>query len=440
MKRYGNSGFTLVEFVVAVVFIGVVLGPFLLFAARIHDLNSAIGMQARREARQSLADQALARGIDPSVAPGLMPAKNAAIPPILPPAIEQLSSLATPGMPRIVALRAAADPSSAPRALGAGYQIGAGITLGGRSTPVAPLAPIVMPAPVITPTDGSIIAISSLAVTQDGHPYTAQIQATSSSGANVVLSFNQPIGLSRGMGFVERAVTAVDLANRVNGSAWAEYAGSNGDRPVALSDGRTRWFVTRPDGRLQIYEPSIFVSFGYQIGLSAPVLEAGGVEYSNGAVVSFDYDGFSQVQRGAASPKIGFPASVRKAFGDGWPAQSIGFQWTFNDVAGSFSGDLAAFFQPDRLPVWDDVVGIKAVPVVPAGVAADSAEWTFRRIKTALGVPVLESADDGSGFYPAGQLQFTAPRAADGTRVGRLSFDNGANISTGPTIPVTVIP
>jgi hypothetical protein len=62
------------------------------------------------------------------------------------------------------------------------------------------------------------------------------------------------------------------------------------------------------------------------------------------------------------------------------------------------------------------------------------------RLKAPLGPPVLSSMADDAGFFTPGQLEFSAPAASDGTRVGRLSFQNGTTLSTGPTLSISVTP
>ncbi len=429
------------EFVIAIVFIGVVLGPFLVFVARIHDLNSAVGQQGRREAWRSFNDQAVLAGIDPTHAHALATTVNPSVPAVPPLPINSGIVPAVPGLASLVPLQVNVDGTVAePRMAGAGYQIGAGAAVAPRSTPTAPLAPVIMPIPVVTPGDGTVIAARALAPAAPGSPYTAQVQAASAAGTKVFITFNQPHASAQGLGVAQQTVTAVDLLERVNGTAWTEYAGSGSDRPVTLGDGRTRWLVTRDDGRLQIYEPSPNTTFAYQVGLGAPIIVRGLDENASGTTLSFDYAACSAVATGAMPLRIDFPKTVKTAFGLAWAAQSIGFQWTFKGTAGPFTGDATSFFTPGALPLWADSIAVVAHPVIPAGAAADAGSWTFTRIKLVLGVPRLASTADASGFYAPGQLEFTAPPGPDGNAIGRLSFDNGATLSTGPTLSIAIIP
>lgn len=443
MRTRRTQGFTLVEFVIAIVFVGVVLGPFLVFVSRLHDMNSAIGQQARREAWRSFNDQALAAGIDPTLAPGLASTMNTAVPAVAPPAVTQVAMAVVSGLPRIVPLHIAPDPTVAEtRIAGAGLQIGAGAAVAARTIPAPPLTPIVMPMPIVTPADGSVIATSSLAAGVPDDPYTLNIQAAVAAGSKITMVLNQPFTTVNGIDIVQQAVSAVDLLNRVTGTAWAEYPGNaeTGDRSLILSDGRTRWFVTRTDGRLQIYEPSANMNFAYRIGLGAPVVRRGVTENAAGGSLSFDYAAYYAVQTGATSLGVDFPTAVKSVFGNGWAAQSIGFQTTFHDAAAPFSGDLKLFFATDTLGLWGDSVTVATTPVVPLGAIADSATWTFARVKSELGVPRFASTADTTGFYTPGEMQFTAPLGPDGTPIGRLSFQNGTALSTGPTLSISVIP
>jgi hypothetical protein len=443
MTRRREKGFTLVEFVIAIVFIAVVLGPFLLFVARIHDLNNAMGQQGRREAWRSFNDQAVAAGIDPSLAPALASPANAAVPAVPATPVKQVDVAPVAGLPRIVPIQVAfAAGVAESRMTGAGLQIGAGAAVAARTVPAAPLQPIVMPMPLVTPTDGSIINPATLASGSVGAPYTLPVQAASSAGTKVFLTLNQPFATVQGSGFAQQIVSAVDLLNRVSGAAWSEYSGSAiaGDRSVTLGDGRTRWFVTRDDGRLQIFEPSATATFAYQIDLGTPVVTDGTVESANGAVLPFDYAAFLAVQNGSRPLRIDFPTTVRAAFGNAWASQAIGFQFTFGTSAGPFSGDLQTFFSDASLPLWTDATAVAATPVVPAGGLASGATWTFTRLKTQLGVPVLSSSADSAGFFAPGQLDFSVPTGPGGTTVGRLSFENGTTVSTGTTLSISVTP
>ena len=295
---------------------------------------------------------------------------------------------------------------------------------------------------MVTPADGSIVAANALSPAGTGDPYTLEIVAASAAGTNVSMVLNQPFATVRAPDAVRYTVTAIDLLNHVTGAAWTEYPGNvgGGDRSATLADGRTRWFVTRPDGRLQIYEPSTNTNFDYKIGLGAPIVARNTVENAGGATLAFDYASFYAVQSGAVTLKIDFPATTKAVFGNAWMAQSIGFQATFHDVAGPFSGDLKSFFAADALSLWADAVVVAATPVVPNGAATDGASWTFSRTKSVLGVPLLSSAADRGGFYAPGSMQFSAPAGPDGTPIGRLSFENGTSVSTGTTLSISVIP
>ncbi len=443
MNRDRMQGFILAEFVIAVVFVGVVLSPLLLFVARIHDLNSAVGQQARREAWRSFTDQAVTAGIDPTRAPALTTALNLAVPAVPAQPVTTVTVPEAAGVPSIVPLRVVLDPTvPESRIAASGFQIGAGAVVAARTAPTPPLAPIVMPIPLVTPTDGTIIPIASLTPEANGAPYALPVQAASTGGTTVRATLNQPAGVFAGAGAAQFSVTAVDLMHGVNGVAWTEFSGdvAAGDRPVQLSDGRTRWLVTTSENRLQIYEPSPEISFAYRISLGAPIIVHAGVEVASNSTLNFDYAAYYRVQSGADLLQIDFPQSVKNALGSAWNAQSVGFQCTFHDTAGPFSGSLLPFFQPDTISLWADSVIVAASAIVPSGAVSDAATWDFVRMKSTLGTPVLSTTSDASGFYTAGTLQFTAPNGPDGSPEGRLSFQNGASLSTGTTLSITVVP
>lgn len=443
MKRGLTQGFILAEFVVAVVFVGIVLSPLLLFVARIHDLNTAVGQQARREAWRSFTDQAVTAGIDPTRAPALANTLNIAVPAVPAQPVTAATVAQAPGLASIVPLRVVLDPMVAESRIPAsGFQIGAGAAVAARTAPTAPLTPIVMPIPLVTPADGTVIPVASLTPEANGAPYTLPVQAASTGGTTVRATLNQPTGFFTGAGVAQFSVTALDLMQGVNGVAWTEFSGdiAAGDRAVQLSDGRTRWLVTTSENRLQIYEPSPEISFAYRIDLGAPIVARAGVENASSSTLNFDYADYYRVQSGAERLQIDFPQSVKAAFGNAWNAQTIGFQWTFHDTAGPFSGSLLPFFQPDTLSLWADSVVVAASAVVPSAAVSDAATWNFVRVKSALGTPVLSTTADASGFYTAGTLQFTAPTGPDGSPEGRLSFQNGSSLSTGATLSITVVP
>lgn len=443
MKWRSQRGFTLVEFVVAIVFIGVVLGPLLVFVARIHDLNSAIGQQARKEAWRSFVDQAIVAGVDPNRATALTRQANPAIPAIAGSAIAEIDRPPVSGLPRIVALRAMDDVTIAePRITAAGLQIGAGAPVPPRISPTGPLTPIVMPIPVVTPADGAIIATSELAPADVGQPYTLTVQAAASAGTSVTLALNQPFATKVGPSLAQHVVSATDLLHRVNGKAWSEYPGNidGGDRSVALPDGRIRWLVTRADGRLQIYEPSSNATFAYTLSLGAPVILRDTNEHVSGTSLAFDYSEYYAIQKGTTALRIDYSAAVQAVFGSHWTEQAIGFQCSFHDAAGPFSGDLRSFFLPDKLDLWADTLVVAATGVVPQGASSPPASWTFNRSKTPLGTPVVSNSADGAGMFTPGDIQFSAPAGPDGNALGRLSFENGSTVSTGTTLSIAVIP
>ncbi|PTX98480.1 prepilin-type N-terminal cleavage/methylation domain-containing protein [Opitutus sp. ER46] len=443
MTTRHSRGFTIAEFVVALVLLGVVLGPLLVFVTRIQDLNHAIGRQSRLESWRSFHDQALASGLNPNLAPALAATLNPAVPVVPPLPITQTSVAPAPGFPRLVPIHLMLDPSVAePRVAGAGFQIGAGAPLPPRDDPTSPLVPIVMPTPVLTPVDGTTVAATSLAAANAGEPRVLQVTATASAEAEVHLVLSQPATATEGPGQAMQSVTAVHLLQRVQGHAWSEYPGRGdaGDRAVGLPDGRTRWLVTTAAGRLQVYEPSPLARFAYRLGLGAPVLKHGGIEVAPGTAVPFDFPAYTAVQQGTHAVTIDFPAATKAAFGDAWPTEAIGFQSTFGPFAGPFSGDLRSFFQPEWITAWSDLVRIAADPVVPEGAVADSAAWTFLRTRTALGVPVLATDADTTGFFAPGSVEFQAPVVADGRAFGRLSFDHGTILSTGTTLAMPVLP
>lgn len=368
---------------------------------------------------------------------------NVAIPAVAPPAVTATPVSVPVGLAQIVPLRIVLDGSVAePREIAAGFEIGAGGVMNARGTPAAPLDPIVMPMPMVTPADGALIEPSTLTAAPNGDPYTLAVQAAASGAANVRLVLNQPYGTYEGSGLARLTVTAADLLSGVNGVAWTEYPGESarGDRSIQLGDGRTRWLVTTAEDRLQIYEPSPQVRFAYRIDLGPPVIVRAGGENASGASLDFTYEDYSAIQKGTTGLRIDFPESVRIVFGRSWPTASVGFGWTFGPTAGPFSGDLSPFFTAASLPLWADSVAVVAHPVVPPGAVADDANWQFSRVKSDLGVPQLTSATDSSGFYSPGKIEFAVPVAADGTRIGRLSFDRGADLSTGTTLSIDVAP
>lgn len=437
----GCRGFSLAEFVVAIVFLGTVLGPLLIFVTRLQDLNSAIGQQVRREAARSWADQAIAAGMDPSRAPILGAEVNPAVPPVEAPRVSEEAGSAPAGRPHIVPLRIVLEETvPEPRTAGAGYQIGAGGTVDPRGVPNPPLQPIVMSPPVITPTDREPVSLSMLKPADPGDPFTLTVEARAAVAATVRATCSRLS--ASGSGAVEFLVNAVDLMKGVSGSAWSEFSGDAavGDRAVQLPDGRMRWLVMTSEKRLQIYEPSRRVSFSYRFDPGAPILVHGMVEVPSGATVSFDYAAYAAVQDGTVAARIDFPAATKQAFGTRWVTLPIGFQCTFGEAAGPIDGGLSRFFAPEALLWWADRVAVVASPLLPAGAISRPGSWTVQRTRTVLGVPVLASTSDKAGFHAAGSLEFSAPKRGDAPAIGRLSFQNGTMLSTGSSLSVSVVP
>lgn len=442
MKGRLCQGFILAEFVIAVVFVAMVLGPLLLFVSRIQDLNTAVGQQSRREAWRSFGDQAIVAGMDPGHTPSLSSDRNPAIAPRPPPTIRELAMPTAPGLPRIIPLQAVLEASVAePRVAGSGFRLGSGAAVAPLVTPQPPLIPITLATPEISPPDGSDVAISALRATGAGEPYTLLVQASSLKGGRILARLNRPTVSFSGVGTAQHTITAVDLLNGVSGIAWVEYAGDplHGDRAIQLEDGRVRWLVPTRDGRRQSHEPSGFVTFVYRIDLGIPVFVSAAGESPSGGSIPFDYARYASVQHGAEMLHIDFPNAIKAAFGNYWPAASVGFAWTFGSTPGPFSGNAQPLFLPGAIEFWSDSVSVAATPVLPEGATAASGVWTFTRTKTPLGAPILSTTADSTGFFAPGALQFIAP-STEGSIVGRLSFESGAFTSTGATLSVDLIP
>jgi len=444
--RRAGGGYSLVELVIAIVFLGICFAPFLMVTTQTQNLGSLVGQQGRREALRSWQDQVLVAGIDPALAPGLAPVKNQAVPAVGLVPVERPTVVPVVGMPLVKPLRSSPPVNAAEnRPGGAGYELGAGQTAPVEvAAPAQPLPPILMQSPVLSPTNGSIVPVSAFSAGAVSLPYSLNIEARSTDGGSIHLNMTQPMLTEVGIGTVSVPATTIEFIEGIGGSVWAEYAGdpAKGDSAVTLPDGRIRW-ITHPSGRIQIYEPSPIESISYKLDLGAPVVLAYGImEVASGLTLNLSYDDYVKVRDGTSSMRLDWSSETKKVFGASWSSVTSGFSWTFQDEPGPLSGDLASFFSASKASLWADTSVVKASPVLPSAAVAAEGIWTFSRQKIKLSPPELVDGGyyDGTTFV-TGARQLKVPER-NGKRVGRISAQTpqGEILSTTDTLDVIVAP
>ena len=436
----GARAYTLAEVLVVIVVLAVVLGPLLAATGALSKLQHRTGERSRKDTWRSMQDQALAAGLDPSRAAGLQSSGNAAIPPASAAVVERQAGAETLGAVRLSALKA--PPGSEPgRIGGAGWELAAGGALPPATPSALPELPVVLDPPVVEPANGVHVAASTLFPSSAGGVATFPVSAVSAQGMRVRIVGGADGRTSTGDGRAVVDATAIELAQGFRGSAWAEYPGNGeaGQAAETLPDGRIRWTVTEPGGRARVYEPSDVVVFGIGIDLGAPVLVWGGVEIPSGEVVAVDMPAYLAVRLGSADARVAWPRTVTGLFGSGAGVVLPGIACSLGGVGGA--SDLAAFFQPAQAALWGDQTRVTAEPLAGGGCVAAGGSWVLSRTRLKMEPPELVSGPEFlSDAYVAGNFEFAVPERPELGRVGRVSARDGALMSSGPVLSLSLSP
>lgn len=449
-----RHGYILQELTIGLLIFAVALVPILRGLLFLPRVGAALTQQASRECWRSATDQAVLVGIDPQRSPvlrgllerGTPVEQGAPVEPISGGQLGRTPIVSRPGAPRIMALHQTFGRTAEPRAVPVGFEIGVGEGQPPRPALLPPLPPTKLPPPDVLPRS-STLPVALLVPRGPGLPYVAQITARAGTGgpaARVKLAQQSPgVQTSAGLGFAELMVDAVELAHRVQGVAWSEYAGDPAtDTPIELGDGRTRWLHPEGDLRLHVFEPSERVPYEYVIQVGRPEFRVGQVGHESGATVSIDYASAVQVEQGLLEARIDFPETVRVVFGDQWSEVAPSFVWTFADLPGDTrSGDTRSVFTSAGRARWRDDQVLAADPVTDlAGlVPALRGTWTLVRQMTPLAPPerVTPLFDDNNDI--AGSVDFRAPELGSvRLAVGRPEV-NGVQ-TVGTVLTVQLIP
>lgn len=444
--RSGVQGFSLLELILAIVLLGVLTTPLLVFVARLPEWQHHISDQSRREAGRTVHDQELAAGVDPERAPMAAYASNPAAPRIDPPNVQRETRLARPEIATTQALtvRVDANTTAETRPGGAGWQLGAAAASDPITPPQPPLPPLYLTQPTVTPADGFIWQATDLvAPKESSSPWMGLISAATTPGRIVCLELATPERAAKGQTNTSLSINAWELANLVRGRSWTEYAGNEtiGEKAELLPDGRRRW-RTLQSGRTLVIEPSQIVTFSYMFTLGAPVLIHGAAVLTSGSSESIDYAGYRDIQAKRAAFQIGWPETTKTLFGNQWRDDLLAFNCTVANQPGPQSGRLEGFFTDENASVWADQTLIVAQATGPAGIFTERGSWTLLRARQELGPPELINTPSGdSTGYSLGIFRFAAPQVtADGPRIGRLSANNGTTVSSGSELDILIVP
>lgn len=441
-----RQAFALAELILAIVVLGVVATPFLLYVTRLPEWQHRLNEQSRQEAGRSFLDQALVVGVDPARTTMARSESNPAVPKLTSPVIAREARAPQSSGVTVIALKMPSDAATTAevRPAGAGWMLGAGSATPTVTPPLSPLPPRVLAQPIVTPASGHTwTAVELSAGAAAGEPRQGTIQAQGEEGLIVCLELHTPRRAGTGTSRVCQTVDAWELAQGVSGRAWMEYAGSEalGDRVETLADGRRRW-TTQQEGQRLIVEPSPSVEFHYQFALATPVLVHGGREIPSGGDVLLDYAGFLDIQSGRVPLRLGWPIAVRELFGARWADAAFGFTCNLGLQPGPSDGNLAGLFTPEAAAAWQDQMPIATQVIGPPALRVEGANWVLLRRKTRLEEPELVQTPAGTpAAYDHGSFGFAAPLlATSGQRFGRLSARHDTLLSSGPELNLTLIP
>lgn len=441
----GQSGFIIQEVVVAVLIFGIAMIPIIRGLRLGTQLAAILGEQGRLQSWRSAADGAIAEGLDPLNARLLDQLSGERTTDGISGAVGRQRLEARKGAAQISVLHETFGETAEQRSVSAGIEIGPSLAVvPHRVDPLPPLPPIRLLTPSISPASGTMVALGALVPGGSASaPYQAKISVTAGN-AGALVKMNQSSPLSRslqGSDRIDTTVDATELANLVRGTAWAEFNGDpTREIPVALDDGRTRWFV-EVDGRTQVYEPSEALPFVLGVDLGRPALLIGSSEHLSGATVPVDIAVATKIERAETTAVLDYPADARLRFGSQWPAIAPSFRWSFEAAAiGAEGRDTRRIFEAASRPYWGELQSLLATPTsLLPGLRMMAGSWSLKRVSTALLPPERASEYYDGDTDAAGLVNFQAPRAAAmGRRLGRPEVDAVESVSE--TLSVLLLP
>jgi hypothetical protein len=238
---------------------------------------------------------------------------------------------------------------------------------------------------------------------------------------------------SDAIGVSDISVSALELAQRVEGETWAEYNGNpQTDIAVSLVDKRVLWLVTdKVSGRIQPYAPSEKTGFFFGVNIGAPIYSVAGTEYTPSSPVSIDFATALRIERRTVTATITYAQNVKDAFGNFWAAVEPGYEWRFDNYSdGSNGGNTITLYQAAGRFLWQPKQTLTAMPTTALrGLAFESASWELAQAVTTLAAPdrVTGFYDENTSSDVSGNVDFRVP-ALDGTnppkRMGRPVVDD----------------
>jgi hypothetical protein len=424
-------GFSLGELLIAVLCLGVLMLPLLAYVSGIRGMGSRIAEESGGRAWQSVQGAAVAEGVDSSSVILLAREQNPGASIRARSSVTADQGAATLGRVSVGVLHL---PAKGERLGVSGFHLEPGLRLPEPEVPAQALAPRVMLPPLISPAPGSLVPIASVAANG-----SLSIQVRSTEGGRVLFRAGMGQPMQTGVGELSSGVSVSALAVGLRGQAWVEFAGElvPGAVRVPLSDGRAEWRVPESGGE-RLVSPSELVPVIYFLGLGAPVLRIGDVEYSAGAEVPVDYSLLVAVQAGHAGFEVGWPLAIRTLLGADGASSIQGFTTTFQGLAGPVDGSLVGFAFEPGLSSWEQSNHLTALPLLGLACRGEAAAWVLDR--SPLQLPPPELAKTLSGPLSMGPLGFRAAEFGELGRIGRLSARSGAVLAAGPSLDLEVTP
>lgn len=424
-----NSGFTLLEVLMALVLFGALVAVMIPALNTLDQLQQTGRQHGRTAANVPLQESLIAQGFNPASVeitnvPELGSVRSSS------PTLSKSVWSNQPGSYQVWLLNGQTGQGTNQNVDSYGFQLGRGTDAAGRGPVVPATPPIVLGAPAVSPA-GPNVALASfvIAPVNPGDPWSIQVVATASDPTNLVrLKFlGVTAHTASGVGSASFNLNAAEIVAGGTLQAWSEFAGTAADTAEMLGDGRTRWWTST-----NVYEPSDFVVKAYRVSIGAPSLFINGTPYASGTSIPVTWDMRSAI----STASVGYdPADVSK-LGGSFGISSYAAQ--FNAVPIVSAPNVALVFGDAMLPTWTSRNLLSAQPLgLPSGLSATTGSWSLDQSAIALADPELISSPYNGSYVTGGLQSFAAPYRGS-TRVGRVRVNE--TYSFGPVLDVPVNP